>query len=969
MGFRANRVIERYFRVLQSWRVFTRPGTNDTTMATKGVLTGRLRAYAYGVVTTTLFLIFAVTESVTENFVASRSRAAGTIIEIGIVVVLALAFRPFHRWVDESIEAAFTRRRREAREALTRLRKELTSFNDVQQVLRRMVEAVDHHMGTAGSAIYLRHASYDVEASTFDVAVTCVEPDDALVIRLRSSSAPADPRALGSTALGEMAFPMMAGGDLVGFLTLAPKHVEIDAEDRHALAALAESAGIALLALDARLRSQDSRKRSTRPNNLPRQSTSFVGRQDEVAAVCELVRKNPLVTIAGPGGMGKTRLALEVASTLLDETTEGAWFVDLAPIGDGSLVASTILSALDADQSGESDPLDRLVKVLAPRALLLVLDNSEHLIGDIARVVDAIVKQCPSVNVLATSREPLSTTGEVVHRLSSLDDASAIQLFTERARAVNDRFEITDTNRTTVADICSHLGGIALAIELAAARVRSISVDELSRRLQLRVLGSSGREPLPRHQTMHALIDWSYDLLSAREQRIFMQLSPFVGGISLATAMATYCCDDLDDLELLDLITSLVDKSLLVADVGDTTQRYRLLEPIREYARERLEQSGDADDAMLRYARTFADFADAAYDEFDTGPREHWLERSESELDNVRAAMRWTLDAGSEPEVAARIAGGFGVVFLRLTLLQEGIDCGRRALAEERALTPAVEARLQYVLSMLNNNQGHFTASLVAARRALVQYRAADDRRGVVRALSQVAQQLENTGESSEALVTAEEAVEAARRLGDAGVLASVLGRCANALGPGHIDDARGRYSEAATLLNDLGRDADRSRILYWWADSEYRAGNFSRAAVLIDEALPLAQADVKVTAALMATAVYWALGNQEQAIPATRKALVLAREGGDGIYLTWALSWAAMLALSDDSEEAARLFGYTQRQRQNFEWNSDEFEQRTWDNAKSVLCERLGSDRVAELFAEGASWNQERALSIAAKY
>ncbi len=938
-------------------------------MITKGVLTGRLRAYAYGVVTTTLFLIFAVTESLTENFVAGHSRAAGTIIEIGIVVVLALAFRPFHRWVDESIEAAFTRRRREARDALTRLRKELTSFNDVQQVLRRIVEAVDHHMGTDGSAIYLRHGSYDVEASTFDVAVTCVEPDDALVVRLRSSSAPADPRALGSAALGELAFPMMAGGDLIGFLTLAPKHVEIEAEDRHVLASLAESAGIALLALDARLRAEASRKRSTLPNNLPRLSTSFVGRQDEVGAVCELVRKNPLVTIAGAGGMGKTRVGLQVAAALLDETTEGAWFVDLAPIGDGALVASAILSALDVDQSGESKPLDRLVKFLAPRGLLLVLDNSEHLIADIARVVDAILKHCPNVNVLATSREPLGAAGEVVHRLSSLDDASAMQLFTERARAVNDRFEITATNRATVAEICSHLGGIALAIELAAARVRSISVDELSRRLQLRVLGSSGREPLPRHQTMHALIDWSYDLLSPKEQRFFMQLAPFVGGIALDTAMATYCCDDLDDLELLDLITSLVDKSLLVADVGETTQRYRFLEPIREYARERLERSGDSKDGFLRYARTFADFADSAYEEFDTGPKEDWLERSERELDNVRAAMRWALDGGSEPEIAARIAGGFGVVFLRLTLLQEGIDWSRRVLATNAALPPSLEARLQYVLSMLNNNQGHFTASLVAARRALFQYRAAHDRRGIVRALSQIAQQLENTGDSGEALVTAEEAVEEGRHLGDAGVLASVLGRCGNALAPRHLDEARTHYSEAAEIFGKLGRGADRSRILYWWADIEYRAGNFTRAAALIEEALPIARADVKVNAALMATAVYWALENLDQAIPATRQALILAREAGDGIYLTWALSWTVMLALTADPEEAARLFGYAERQRQNFEWATDEFERSTWENAKDALCEKLGRDRVAELFAEGASWNQERAVSIASKY
>jgi predicted ATPase len=938
-------------------------------MVTKGVLTGRLRAYAYGVVTTTLFLIFAVTESLTESFVASRWRAAGTLIEIAIVVVLALAFRPFHKWVDESIEAAFTRKRREAREALTRLRKELTSFNDVQQVLRRVVEAVDHHMGTAGSAVYLRHGSYDVEASTFDAAVTCVEPDDALVIRLRSSAAPADPRVLQSAALGALAFPMMAGGELVGFLTLSPKHVEFDAEDSHAVAGLAEAAGIALLALDARLRAQDSHKRSTRPNNLPRQSTSFVGRQADVADVCELARHNPLVTIAGAGGMGKTRLALQVATALLEETSEGAWFVDLAPIGDGKLIPSTILTALGADQSGETDPLERVVTHLSSRGLLLVLDNSEHLIADIARVAGAIVKHCPNVNVLATSREPLGTTGEVVHRLASLDDASAMQLFAERARAVNDAFEITPTNRGIVAEICSHLGGMALAIELAAARVRSISVDELSRRLQLRVLGSGGRQPLARHQTMYALIDWSYDLLSPAEQRLFVQLAPFVGGISLETAMATYCCDDLDELELLDRITSLVDKSLLVADVTETTQRYRFLEPIREYACERLDKTGEAGEVLERFLRTFADLSDGAYDEFDRGPAGDWLERNQREIDNVRAALRFALDSLTHADCAGRIAGGFGVIFLRLTLLQEGIDWCRRVAGTGAGFSPSIEARLHYVLSMLSNNQGHYADALEAARRALTAYRAAGDRRGIVRALSQVAQQLQNNARTGDALLAGEEAVEAARRLDDKAVLAHVLGRCGNALGSKHIEDARLRYAEAARLFRELGREADRAQIVYWWADAECKAGDFPKAADLVEDALTAAKDDVKITASCLSATVYWALGDRGRAAPATRNALSLASRAGDALFLAYALSWAAMLAAQTDADEATRLFGYASQQRQRLGWSSDEFEQRLWDDAQRTLRQKLGQNRSEQLLAEGAAWNQDRALSTASNY
>jgi len=270
---------------------------------------------------------------------------------------------------------------------------------------------------------------------------------------------------------------------------------------------------------------------------------------------------------------------------------------------------------------------------------------------------------------------------------------------------------------------------------------------------------------------------------------------------------------------------------------------------------------------------------------------------------------------------------------------------------------------------MLNNNQGHFGASLSAARHALVRYRAAGDQRGIVRALSQVAQQLENTGQSGEALVTAGEAIEAARLLDDPALLAAVLGRCANALVSDHIETARSHYCEASQLLEGLGRDAECSRILYWWADAEYREGNFPRAAALIEAALPKAQPDVKISAILTATAIYWALDDRARAEPSTRTALDLARGAGDSIYTTWALSWGAMLGLESDPDDATRLFGYAERQRKNFEWTSDAFERSTWGNAQSALRDKLGADRYDTLLAEGAAWNQDTAFSVASGF
>jgi predicted ATPase len=930
------------------------------------VLSGRMRAYGYAVVTTALFLLFTLAESATQNYVSAHSRLAGTTIEIAIVLLLALAFRPLHQRVELLIETAFYKRRHEAREALVRLRKELTSFNDAQQILRRVIEAVDHHMGAAGCAVYLRHGTYAAQASSFDVAAGEVPLEDALVIRLRSSAAPADPRALASAALGEMALPMMAAGDLIGFLTLTPKHVEYDPEDRHALAALAESTGVALLALDPRLR--EGPKRRSRPNNLPRQTTSFVGRREEVVALEELVRNNPLVTIVGVGGMGKTRLALQVAGNLLEETTEGAWFVDLAPVGDEDLVASAILSVLDADQSGEAEPLERIIKHLAQRAFLLVLDNCEHLLGGVARVTAAIVARCSQISILATSREPLGIAAETVHQVSSLDDASAAELFTERARSFNERFELTDTNFPVVVDVCRRLDGMALAIELAAARTRSISLDELSHHLQLRLLGGSGREPIARHQTMHALIDWSYDLLSEREQRLFLQLAPFVGGATLDAIAQTSCCEELDRYELLDVVTSLVDKSLLVAEIGETTQRYRLLESIRAYAKERLERSGDAHAVLLRYAQTFADFADRTYQEFDTGPQPDWLERSERELDNVRTAMSWALANGDHRELAARMAGGFGVVFLRLTLLQEGIDWCERALENTDTLTPAVTARMWYVLSMLQNNQWQHAQALRAAERAVDAYHAAGDNRGRLRALSQVAQQLAKNDRDSEALAKAIEAIELARQLGDDAVLASVLARAASAYDANAIERKRELYRESAAIYDNLGRESDRARIMQWWLNAEILAGNLKAAATIIETELQDPDDDFRISVSGIAAFVYWTLGDRDRAVTATREAFTLAQRARQPVYLSAALVYVAMIAEESDPERAALILGYAEGSQEELGWRLDAHERSLWDQFSSRLRSHLGTERALDLRTKGRRMSEAEVIAVASK-
>jgi predicted ATPase/class 3 adenylate cyclase len=548
----------------------------------------------------------------------------------------------------------------------------------------------------------------------------------------------------------------------------------------------------------------------TPPNNLPRQRTSFVGRQMEVSDVEALLSANSLVTIVGTGGIGKTRLALEAASDILEDTRDGAWFVDLAPLSDPGLVANTMLSALGANQTSGEPAIGVLLGYLKPRELLLVLDNCEHLVEEVARVTSAICASCPHVTTLATSREPLNVTGEQIFRLSSLGTGDAVALFEERAQAVDASFRVADANRATVEDICNRLGGISLAIELAAARLRAVSLEELSRRLELRMLTGGPRDREARQQTMRALVDWSYELLPEEERTLFREISVFAGGFALDTVSDIYAAAVGDSFDAVARLTSLVDKSLVVAESRGTGDRYRLLEPIREYARERLEESGTSQEMLGRHARAFAAIAERAYVEFDTAPAPDWLSRNKLEIDNLRVALDWTLGREGDVVTGGAIAGSAGPIFLRLSHLREGVVWGERALQFASSLGAGTRARIQYTLSMLYHNQSANVGALSAARCAVELYREVGDERGLTRALSQVAHHLD--GAPQEAQAISDEAVRRARELGDPRLLAGTLQRCALAYASTDLEAARAYFKECVGIFYSLGREDETAR-------------------------------------------------------------------------------------------------------------------------------------------------------------
>ncbi|MEQ1786309.1 MAG: BTAD domain-containing putative transcriptional regulator [Acidimicrobiales bacterium] len=415
--------------------------------------------------------------------------------------------------------------------------------------------------------------------------------------------------------------------------------------------------------------------------NLPVPTTSFVGRQDELRELGALVRRHRLVTLAGMGGVGKTRLATQLAADLLTEFPDGAWFVELAPVGTSSAVAESVAAALGVTLRSGAPASESLAQALASRRLLLVLDNCEHVVAAAAELADAITERTTAVTVIATSREPLGTSSEHVWPVGSFDvdagpDSAAVALFVARAQQVNAGFaSVVPEASDTVVEICRRLDGNALAIELAAARMVSMSPAEVLERLDapLRLLADPRRAP-ERHQTLRRAVGWSYDLLDDVERAVLMRCAVFAGGFDLAGGVAVCGLADVDEPALLDVMDSLVRKSLATSERDLDAPRYGMLETVRQFAEDELASTGALDDVRDRHARFFADQVVGQFDVWD-GPRQRdALDWVDVELPNLRAAFRWTIDR-SDLDVAAAIAGHAAMMAMPLQRYEPAAWC------------------------------------------------------------------------------------------------------------------------------------------------------------------------------------------------------------------------------------------------------------------------------------------------------
>jgi predicted ATPase len=933
-------------------------------MKRAGPLPGRrVRALALTLVTTAIVLVFALAEWGTERYFSDRSRAASTAIEIAIVLIAALVFRPIHQRIEAAVESAFYRRKRQSLAALEKFRRELSSFNDIHQLLRRVIEAVEHHLEASACAIYLRRDVFRAEASSFDDAAEHVGLDDPLVIRLRSSGAPAQPAALKSCARGTHAFGMTAAGDLIGFLAVEARHGDYDAQETQILTGLAGDLAAALVSLDPLLRLQNRKMASNIRADLPH----LIGREREVHEIEEALTESRLVTVVGAGGVGKTCIALQCAADAIDQYEHGVWFIDLAPITDGRLVAATMLAALDVAASGDGRDTARLLEHLRFRNALIVNDNCEQVVADVASVVAQICADCPRIAILATSREPLHLDCEQVYRLGSLDRDDAIELFTRRATAVSDRFDALG-HSDVVNSICERLDGIPLAIELAAARVRALSVEEILGHLdeRFRLLTGGARTALPRQQTLGALIEWSYDLLTDEEQSLFRHLSAFRGSFTLAAAAAV-CTNEgnCDQFHILDVLTSLADKSLLSVAVARTT-RYRLLETIREFAAQKARERHDWAASCGRHATYFAAVASQAYQDFDSHLPPDWLENLAPDIDNFRSALAWTLEGPGDRRLGAQLAADCGPIFLRLQLMGEGLracEAARRVAP----LPPETAGRLEYVASMMHNNLGQNSPALEAAQGAVAFYHETSDERGLVRALSQMAQLYARGRRYDDAKAPATQAVGRARAIGEPRLLIGVLRRCAYSLPSDDIENARTLFDEALRIARSAGEPDEEFRVLEWWSTREAVAGCFARAMSLAMEGLECGTPATHL--AIEIQIAYCALASDDMNVaePHARRALALAVTAQHPLFSALGFAYCAPFHAPRDPAEAAMLFGYATARLRELQWEPEQGDELALHNARRVIEAALGNDDFNAVASRGAGWKQDQALAILA--
>ena len=781
------------------------------------------------------------------------------------------------------------------------------------------------------------------------------------------------------------------------------------------------------------------------PNNLPQQNTSFIGREREAAEVKALLGQTRLLTLTGAGGAGKTRLALRTAADFLTGDFlagdfDGVWVAELAPLADPALVPQVVARALGVREEPGSPLTRTLAEALRPRRLLLVLDNCEHLVAASAALAGALLQDCPHVRLLATSREPLGLSGERTYRVPSLSlpeprkaqtaDActqyEAVRLFVERAQAGRPSFAVTDANAPAVAQVCLRLDGVPLAIELAAARVRSLSVEEVNARLDdcFRLLTGGARDRLPRQQTLRAMIDWSYDMLNTQERALLGRLSVFAGGWTLPAAEAV-CADEKDPggiagREVLDLLAALVDKSLVTAETREASTRYRLLETVRQYAGERLQEGGEAEAVRGRHLAWCLSLAQEAEPQLEGPEQGKWLSLLEAEHDNLRAALGWggqsmaeelypfsgqalrlatalrvfwyvrchwkegrshleaalaRAEAERETQAGAMALLGLGTLSVALGRDEWEKACSfyERSLAISRAVANRVgEARSLNGLGVVASNRSDWETARPLFEQALVISREIGDRRAEAGGIYNLCVDAINQGDLEAARPLFGQVLAISREIGDRrGEANNLNGLAVIAVQCCEWETAQSHFEQALTINREIGHRVSEANILNGLGDVANRQGLWGAAASHLGQALTInreigngaGEAESLTGLGIVAHAE----GRLAEARVLLSQSLVINHSLSNFKGLVATLEECAALALAEGkSQSAIRLLAATQAAREATHLALPLVRKRAQEEALSSAHAALGEGAFKEAWAEGVAMTQVEAMEYA---
>jgi predicted ATPase/DNA-binding SARP family transcriptional activator len=759
-----------------------------------------------------------------------------------------------------------------------------------------------------------------------------------------------------------------------------------------------------------RLRPQSPLRRSLEavPNNLPLPLTSFIGREDQIAEIEQWLAASRLVTLTGSGGCGKTRLALEVATMVLEAYPEGAWFIELAPLADPALVPQTVATALGVRESPGHPLTETLEEYLRPRQVLLVLDNCEHLGGACARLAEALLRSSPRLRILTTSREALAIPGEMAYRTPSLSlplsvesgtlrverptqaapsdlptlnpqpptlmQYEAVRLFMERATAARPAFRLTEANAPVVAEVCRRLDGLPLAIELAAARVKVLSVEQIAARMEdlFRLLTGGRRTALPHQQTLRATLDWSYALLSEPERTLLCRLSVFAGGWTLGAAEAV-CAGESDDAwELLDLLTSLVDKSLVTYDDAGSEGRYRLLETVRQYARDRLLEAGEGPAVWQRHHDWCLALAKETEPKLYGPEPAEGLDRLEREHDNLRAALAWTVAQG-QGEAGLRLGGALWQYWHVRGYWTEG----RERLAELLAL-PGAAARTAarawalQIAGELAYGQGEYGAARALFEESLAIKRELGDKQGITWSLCWLGIAARDQGDYGAARALLEESLAIFRELGQKGGIAWSL----NSLGllvhfQGDYGAARALLEENLAIVRGLGNKEGIAWSLLRLGEVADGQGEYGAARAFLEESLAISRelGDKGGIARSLGSLgrVAGDQGDYGAARALLEESLAIFRELGHKREIAMNLEGLAAVAVAEaQSERAVRLFGAAEGLREAIGAPLPPADRAEHNRSVAAARTALGEEAFAAAWAEGRALSLEAAISYA---